>query len=133
MEETLEQLLAEIGFDKNQYGRDAFLQKFPAMEEAMPLWEDISGRLITAGSAGVFKDGRLVMLLQFEREYVVAFWNPKNPESKEEANWRVSREAMCGLFGLYQLLGDVEKDGEAYMANLTPLNDEQTSPLNATP
>lgn len=124
MDTTIEHELTEMSFSRDDYGREAFLRRFPAMADALPQWEGVSGTLITAGSAGVFKDGRFVMLLQFEREYVVAFWNPHNPESKEETNWRVPREAMCGLIGLYQLLGDIERDGEAFMANLKPKDGE---------
>lgn len=115
---TTEEQLAELGWNPEDYSRDALIKKLPGLEKVLPEHEKHHGTLINGGCAGRFKDGRFVILLQYENAYLLVFFNPANPKESEEKNVSLSREAMAALAGLYQLLGNGQRDGDAYMEHL---------------
>jgi len=107
-----------LGYDPADNSREALIKKLPGLERVLPVHEERYGTLINGGCGGRFKDGRFVILLQYERQYLLCFYNPANPKESEETNVALSREAMMSLDGLYSLLGDAEKDERAYLEQL---------------
>lgn len=122
---TTEDQLAELGFDPNDFSRDALIKKLADLDKVLPEHERRYGTLINGGCGGRFKDGRFVILLQYERSYLLCFYNPANPKESEEKNVSLSREAMCALMALYQLLGSRDRDADAYTANIDLTEGEQ--------
>lgn len=107
--------LAALGYDPANYSREAMIERLPGLDAALPGFEAQYGALLNGGSGGQFEGGRFVMLMQFERGYLLVFWNPANPEDKQEHNLFLSREAMMALSALYQLLGDAKRDEAAFL------------------
>lgn len=117
---TSEQEIATIEFNPDEVSRDALLKKLPGLEKVLPDFEKYGGTLINGCCAGRFKDGRFVILLQFEKQYLFVFFNPANPKESREKNVWLSREATMALMGLYQMLENSECDTAAFLEHLEP-------------
>jgi hypothetical protein len=104
---------------KDHTSRAALCEKIRNFDKVIAEREKSWGPLLQ-GSSALFKDGRLGMLFQYENMYELVFQNPENPAGTKDKELVLSREMMSAIFGLYQLIGDVERDNAAYKEHASP-------------
>ena len=107
----MEKISNEMQETTNKRGgktRDEFLADFPMMRAWVEKMEEFHGALQHCGSVPL-DSGRAVLVAHFESAWHCNFFNPENGEGKDSITFNLSREGMCAMVGLYDVLSTKEQ------------------------